>query len=156
MTSWFDITSLSDIDHKEDAKGVAESAAYAKSLIAAEVAAGIPHKRIVLAGFSQGGAVALHVGMRSPEARGGVMALSTWLPLAGDYPAALGAGAKDTPVEVYHGTMDPVVRNEYGKRSYEKVKQLGVAAGWHTYPMQHSACPDELNDIKAFLLARLG
>ena len=127
-----------------------------KSLIAAEVAAGVPHKRIVLAGFSQGGAVALHTGMRSAEALGGVMALSTWLPLAGDYPAALGAGAKETPVEVYHGTMDPVVRNEYGKRSYEKLKQMGINASWHTYPMQHSACPEELNDIKTFLVSRLG
>jgi len=156
MTAWFDIASLSDIDNKEDAAGMNASVAYVESLIAAEVAAGVSPSRIVLAGFSQGGAVALHTGLRSTQPLGGILALSTWLPFAADYPGALGEGGKATTVNFYHGTMDPVVRTEYGRRSYDRLKQLGVNASWSTYQMAHSAHPDELKDIRTFLQARLG
>ncbi len=131
------------------------SSAYVQQLIDAEVAAGVPHNKIVLAGFSQGGAVALNVGLRSPQPLAGVIALSTWLPLAADYPAALGAGAKQTPVLMCHGTADQVVRTAYGVQSKERLQLLGISVDWKTYPMAHSACPDELDAVRAFLVSRL-
>lgn len=125
-------------------------------MIAAEETEGIPRSRIFLAGFSQGGAVALHVGMRSLVPLAGVLGLSTWLPLRDDYPGALGAGATATPFFLAHGSADQVVRTAYGVQSYERLKALGVAAEWKLYGgMAHSACPQELADVGAFLAAHL-
>ena len=152
MTAWSDIRSLSALEAEEDAAGFAASAGYVSSLIDAEVAAGIPRSRIFLAGFSQGGAVALHVGLRSAEPLAGVLGLSTWLPLERDYPAAVGKGAAATPFLLLHGTADQVVRTAYGRQSVERLKELGCAAEFKLYPgMGHGACQEELEDVSAFV-----
>lgn len=155
MTAWFDLTSLSDINQEEDGAGILGSVAYVESLVKAEVAAGVARDRIVIAGFSQGGAVALTAGMRSPSPFAGVVALSTWLPLAKSYPAELGAGAAATPVVMCHGTQDMVVQTAYGSRSAEALKALGVATDFHTYRMAHSAVPEELALVAQWLATRL-
>jgi lysophospholipase II len=156
MTAWSDIRSLSALEAEEDAAGFAASASYVQSLIAAEVAAGIPHNRIFLAGFSQGGAVALHVGLRTAEPLAGVLGLSTWLPLSGDYPAAVGKGAAATPFLLLHGTADQVVRTEYGQQSHARLKELGIASEMKLYRgLGHGAAPEELDDLAAFLTSRL-
>ena len=152
MTAWSDIRSLSALEAEEDAAGFAASASYVHSLIAAEVAAGIPHSRIFLAGFSQGGAVALHVGLRTAQPLAGVLGLSTWLPLEKDYPAALGEGAAATPFLLLHGTADQVVRTQYGQQSYARLQELGVSAEMKLYRgMGHGACPEELQDLAAWM-----
>ncbi len=112
--------------------------------------------RIVVAGFSQGGAVALTAGLRAPKPLAGVVALSTWLPMAFSYPAALTAGATGTPVLMCHGTQDQVVRTEYGQKSAERLKELGCAVEWRTYRMAHSAVPEEIQAVAQWLAARLG
>jgi len=156
MTAWFDINSLSALEAKEDRDGFEEATAYIESLISAEEAAGVPRQRVFLAGFSQGGAVALHVGLRSSQPLAGVLALSAWLPLATDYPAALGAGAAATHFLLCHGSADQVVRTTYGVRSYEQIKTLGIPVDFKLYPgLAHSACPQELEDVGAFLSSRL-
>jgi len=155
MTAWFDITSLSDIEAQEDEAGLNWSVDYTESLVTAEVAAGVLRSRVVLAGFSQGGAVALLAGLRSPAALGGVVALSTWLPLAKSFPAQLGAAAREAPIFMAHGTQDQVVRPEYGQRSCDAAKALGVTASMQLYRMPHSATPEELADVTRFLLERL-
>ena len=155
MTAWFDLTSLSDINQEEDGTGIEASVAYVNTLVEAEVAGGVDRSRIVVAGFSQGGAVALTAGLRAPSPFAGVIALSTWLPMAKSYPAALAAGGAATPVLMCHGTQDMVVRTEYGSRSAEALKALGVAAEWHTFRMAHSAVPEELALVARWLAARL-
>lgn len=109
----------------------------------------------MVAGFSQGGAIALTAGMRSAEPFAGVIALSTWLPMANSYPASLGAGATATPVFMAHGTQDQVVRTEYGSRSADALKALGATVEWRTYRMAHSAVPEELAAVAQWLAARL-
>ena len=178
MTAWFDLTSLSDvsvpdlaallrvltqarsvlplqINQEEDGAGIEASVAYVEKLVEAEVAAGVDRSRVVVAGFSQGGAIALTAGLRAPSPFAGVVALSTWLPLAKSYPAALGAGGVATPVIMCHGTQDMVVRTEYGTRSAEALKALGVTADWHTFRMAHSAVPEELSLVADWLKKRL-
>jgi len=155
MTAWFDLTSLSDINSEEDGAGIEASVAYVETLVEAEVAAGVDRSRIVVAGFSQGGAIALTAGLRAPSPFAGVVALSTWLPMTKSYPAALGAGGVATPVIMCHGTQDMVVRTEYGTRSAEALKTLGVTADWHTFRMAHSAVPEELSLVADWLKKRL-
>ena len=155
MNAWFDLTSLSDIDTVEDRAGMQASTAHVRALVEAEVSAGVPHNRIVVAGFSQGGAIALSVGLRTPQPLAGVVALSTWLPLRDDYPGALGEGAKATPVLQCHGTQDQVVRTAYGQQTHEAMKAMGMNTELKLYPMAHSACPQELDAVRAFLQSRL-
>lgn len=155
MPAWFDLTSLSDIDADEDDDGLAQSAAYVQSLLDAELAAGVPRARLFVAGFSQGGAVALAVALRQAEPLGGVLALSTWLAGRAAFPASLGAGARATPVFWAHGTHDGVVKTEYGQRSAAALRAMGLEVAWHTYPMAHSACPEEMQDAHDWLTSRL-
>ena len=155
MTAWFDLTSLSDINQEEDSAGILASCAYVNSLVDAEVASGVDRSRVVVAGFSQGGAVALTAGLRAATPFAGVIALSTWLPIAKSYPASLGAGATATPVLMCHGTADMVVRTEYGQRSVDALKTLGITADWHTFRMAHSAVPEELALVAQWLATRL-
>lgn len=109
----------------------------------------------MVAGFSQGGAIALTAGLRSASPLAGVVALSTWLPLASAYPGALGAGAPGLRVLMCHGTQDGVVRPEYGSRSADALRGHGAAVEWHTYRMAHSAVPEELAQIAQWLAATL-
>ena len=149
MRAWYDI-SFGDLDgntRKADEKGVRESQAQIGQLIARENDRGIATCKIVLAGFSQGGAIALHTGLRYPERLAGVMALSTYLPLAESFTKEATPANANTPVFMAHGTQDPVVPYAMGRGSRDLLQQAGYALEWQEYPMQHSVCLEEVADI---------
>jgi phospholipase/carboxylesterase len=154
MRAWYDI-SFGDLEGKTrraDEKGVRESQARIGELIAREQSRGITTSKIVLAGFSQGGAIALHTGLRHPEKLAGVMALSTYLPLADSFAAEASARNRDTPVFMAHGSQDPVVPYDMGEQSRQFLEQAGYSLEWHDYPMQHSVCLEEVADIGHWLV----
>lgn len=150
MRAWYDIRGL-ERTAVEDLEGFRRTDAAVKALIEREVERGIPPSRIVLAGFSQGGAVTLYSGLRYPERLAGLMALSCYLPLRSSLaaeraPANLGAG-----IFLAHGLADNVVPVALGLASRQVLEAEGYAVEWHQYPMAHSVCPQELGDIRAFL-----
>jgi phospholipase/carboxylesterase len=154
MRAWYDI-SFGDLEGKTrraDEKGVRESQARIGELIAREQSRGITTSKIVLAGFSQGGAIALHTGLRHTEKLAGVMALSTYLPLADSFAAEASARNRDTPVFMAHGSQDPVVPYDMGEQSRQFLEQAGYSLEWHDYPMQHSVCLEEVADIGHWLV----
>ncbi len=153
MRAWYDV-SFGDLEgrsRKADEKGVRESQAQIGELITREMGRGVAAGRIVLAGFSQGGAVALHTGLRYPERLAGVMALSTYLPLAESFAQEAAPANAKTPVFMAHGTHDPVVPYAMGSGSRDLLQQAGYAIEWHDYPMQHSVCLEEVADIGRWL-----
>jgi phospholipase/carboxylesterase len=153
MRAWYDI-SFGDLEgntRKADEKGVRESQAQIGQLIARENSRGIATNKIVLAGFSQGGAIALHTGLRYPESLAGVMALSTYLPLAESFAKEATPANARTPVFMAHGTQDPVVPYAMGRGSRDLLQQAGYALEWQEYPMQHSVCLEEVADIGRWL-----
>lgn len=151
MRSWYDILVM-DLVRQEDAAGIRRSEAAVHALIARENARGIPTSRIVLAGFSQGCAMTLHTGLRLPEKLAGMMGLSGYLPLL-DLAAAERHGANaDTPIFLAHGEYDPVVDIARATASRDMLRSLGHDVRWHTYPMQHSVCAEEVADIRDFLM----
>jgi len=153
MRAWYDIRSMS-IDQRADEQGVRESIAQVEALIAREGERGIPASRIILAGFSQGGAIVLSAALRRQQAVAGVMALSTYLPLAAQTPAEATAAGRGTPVFMAHGQVDPVVTLDLGERSRDALTAMGVPVQWRTYPMPHAVCPDEIDDIRQWLNQR--
>lgn len=158
MRAWYDV-SFGDLEgrsRRADEAGVRESQAQIGALIAKEQSRGIAAARIVLAGFSQGGAIALHTGLRHPEKLAGVMALSTYLPLADSFAAEASAANKTTPVFMAHGTHDPVVPYAMGDNSRKVLEQAGYTVQWQDYPMQHSVCLEEVADIGRWLVSVLG
>ena len=157
MRAWYDIAfgDLEGKTRKADEKGVRESQAQIGQLIARENSRGIAASKIVLAGFSQGGAIALHTGLRYPETLAGVMALSTYLPLAESFAQEATPANAKTPVFMAHGTHDPVVPYAMGNSSREQLQQAGYALEWHEYPMQHSVCLEEVADIGRWLTSVL-
>ena len=150
MRAWYDITDA-DFVRREDEAGVRESQAQTEALIEREVARGIARNRIVLAGFSQGGAIALHTGLRQTQPLAGLMALSTYLPLATQFTNERSAASQSVPIYMAHGLSDPVVPLARATASHEQLLALGYAVQWHTYPMPHSVCAQEVSDIAAFL-----
>ncbi|ANN68714.1 alpha/beta hydrolase [Bordetella bronchialis] len=151
MRSWYDILVM-DLVRQEDAAGIRRSEAAVRALIARENARGIPTSRIVLAGFSQGCAVTLHTGLRLPEKLAGMMGLSGYLPLLDLAAAERQAANADTPIFLAHGDYDPVVNIARATASRDMLRTLGHDVRWHTYPMQHSVCAEEVADIREFLL----
>ncbi len=157
MRAWYDILHLdlggvgtSGIP-REDEKGLRESQAMVEELIAREVARGIPASRILLAGFSQGAAMALLTGLRHTAPLAGLIALSGYLPLATQLSAERHAANHGVPVFMAHGDYDPVVRLERAMASRDALLRLGYQVEWHSYPMPHSVCADEVQDIGRFL-----
>jgi phospholipase/carboxylesterase len=150
MRAWYDILGT-DLVRREDERGVRQSQAAVEALIAREVARGVPRRRIVLAGFSQGGAITLQVGLRQPEPLAGLIVLSSYLPLSATVAAELVPAAKAVPILMAHGTQDPVVPLERGTSSRDQLQQLGLQVEWHDYPMPHSVCGEEVEAIAAFL-----
>jgi phospholipase/carboxylesterase len=150
MPAWYDILQLGG--GPEDEAGIRESQGRIEALIAKEVKRGIPHNKIVLAGFSQGGAIVLQTALRQRERLAGVMALSTYLPLAGKLAAERQAINNDLPILMAHGSYDPMIPMARAQQSREALKALGYAVEWREYPMPHSVCPEEITDIAAFLL----
>jgi phospholipase/carboxylesterase len=150
MRAWYDFTNA-DFSSRADLAGVKQSQQQVAALVARERHRGIAAARIVIAGFSQGGAIALYAGLREPERLGGIVALSTYL-IAGDALAAEGTAAnRDVPIFMAHGTADPMVRFEWGRDSWQALVRAGYAVDWHTYPLQHSVCMEEIVAVSAWL-----
>ncbi|MDX1518004.1 MAG: carboxylesterase [Woeseiaceae bacterium] len=154
MRAWYDIVSL-DAAGRADEKGIRESSTILDVLIEREIERGIPAGRIVIAGFSQGGAIVLHNALHTEHRLAGLMALSTYLALPGPVDAQ---AVRNTalPVFMAHGTMDPMVPYEGGVRSRDRLEALGFSVEWHEYPMAHAVCPQEIADIRSWLLGIFG
>jgi phospholipase/carboxylesterase len=162
MRAWYDIAHAAPAggleigsDARQDAAGIRASQAAIEALIAREVANGIAPKNIFLAGFSQGGVIALHTALRHATPLGGVLALSTYLPLAESTPVELQEQTKATPIFMVHGRSDPIVPYALGVASRDALLKFGYAVEWHEYAMQHSVCEEELRDISVWLTLRM-
>lgn len=151
MRAWYDILTMDFSGRREDAAGVIESAAQIEALIARENARGIPDSRIVLAGFSQGGAIALHTGLRHRSRLAGILALSTYLPLADTLAAEASDANRSVPVFMAHGEADPVIPHAFSKQSADFLLAAGYPLAWRSYRMEHSLCMEELRDIELWL-----
>jgi phospholipase/carboxylesterase len=151
MRAWYDIVAI-DRAAAEDEHGIQRSAEQIGALVRRERERGIPAERIVLAGFSQGGAMALHTALRWPERLGGVVALSCYLPLAARLAAEAHPANAAVPVFVAHGTMDPIVPSALGEASRDLLRSRGYDVEWRAYPMPHSVCAPEIEDLRAFLI----
>lgn len=149
MRAWFDIVELGG--RRQDEAGIRASQTLLEALVARECERGIAAQRIVLAGFSQGGAIALQTGLRHPRRLAGVMALSTWLPLADTLAAEREAANADVPVFMAHGRDDEMVGIERARQSRDALATLGYPVEWHEYPMGHAVCPQEIEAIGAWL-----
>lgn len=154
MRAWYDITGQ-NMTAQQDAAGIRASQTLVETLIALEAAHGIAPQNIFLAGFSQGGAIALHTALRQAAPLGGVLALSTYLPLAETAPRELLEQSRHTPVFMAHGLGDQVIPYSMGADSRESLLGLGYAVEWHEYAMQHSVCEEELRDIEAWLTRKI-
>lgn len=155
MRAWYDILSL-DRNGLQDEAGIRASEAQVRALMAREIERGVKPERLVLAGFSQGGAIALHTFLRTPEKIAGVMALSTYLPLHNKLAAEMTQSNQSSPVFMAHGTFDPVLPITLGQASHGWLEEAGFAAEWHAYPMPHSVCPDEITHMGAWFRKVLG
>jgi phospholipase/carboxylesterase len=153
MRAWYDIVSL-DFRSRADATGVAESVAQVEELIAREQARGIARERILLAGFSQGGAITLSAGLRRQAPLAGLVALSTYLPEVDAAAAQLADGATAQPVFMAHGSADPVIPVQVAEHSRQVLEQLGFGVQWHRYPMAHQVCAEEIRALGDWLQAR--
>ena len=147
MRAWYDVTG----DGRQDAEGIRASQVRVEALIARERARGIAARSIVLAGFSQGGAMALHTGLRHPERLAGILALSCYLPLPETLEREASQATRDVPIFMAHGTEDPVIPLSWAMRSRDRLIALGYAVEWHEYPMPHSVCAEEIADIGRWL-----
>lgn len=150
MRAWYDIVSA-ELDKRADENGVRTSALAIDALIADQRAKGIASNRIVLAGFSQGGVIALQAGLRYPEKLGGIMALSTYLACAETLATEASSSNRNLPIFMVHGTMDQVIPIALAKRSKSRLETHGYKIDWHEYGMPHSVCAEEIDDIAAFV-----
>ncbi|MED5240156.1 MAG: dienelactone hydrolase family protein [Pseudomonadota bacterium] len=142
MPAWYDILAM-DIDRKVDESGVLASADAIDDLIEREIQRGIPSNRIIIAGFSQGGAVAYQCALRHPKPLAGLLTLSTYMAI----PVALSETNAHLPVMVSHGTMDPVVPEQLGQRAVASLQQMGLSPDYRTYPMEHMVCLEQIREI---------
>jgi phospholipase/carboxylesterase len=150
MRAWYDITSFTP-EGRADAAGLAESVGRVNGYLEQEAARGIPASRIVLAGFSQGGAVALSAGLRFRARLAGLLALSTYLPFPARLEAEKSAANADVPILMCHGRMDPVVPIAMGTEARDVLTAQGYAVEWHEYPMEHEVCAAELGETAKWL-----
>ena len=155
MRAWYDIVA-DDLARREDERGVRASQGLVEALVARERERGIRPERIVLAGFSQGGAISLQTGLRHPERLAGIMALSTYVPIAATLEAERNRANADVPIFMGHGTQDPIIPLAHARRSKELLERLGYPVEWHEYVMPHSVSPHEIRDIGAWLRRALG
>ncbi|SEF24601.1 dienelactone hydrolase family protein [Variovorax sp. NFACC27] len=155
MPAWYDIV-VPDLEAEEDEAGLRRSQATVEAVIAGEKARGIAADRIVVAGFSQGCAMALMTGLRHTERLAGIVGLSGYLPIAATTAAERHAANHETPVFLAHGRQDPVVPYAAAVRTREALGTLGYAVEWHEYTMAHSVCMEEVADLNRFLLRVLG
>lgn len=148
MPAWYDIREMS-VDRRVDVEQLQQSAAIVHGFVEQQMAAGIDSRRIVLAGFSQGGAVVLEAALSCPHPLAGVMSLSSYFPTADS--VEVHASNRQLPVRVFHGTEDQVVSELLGRRSVEALKEKGFEPAYSTYPMQHTVCLEQIRDISQWL-----
>jgi phospholipase/carboxylesterase len=153
MRAWYDIVSL-DRSGPADEQGIGASSEMLESLVEREIDRGVPQDRIMLAGFSQGGAIAINTIIRGNVRPAGLIALSTWLAL----PKALDPERIDPglPIFMAHGRFDPMIPMQYGRASADKLVEMGFGIEWHDYPMAHAVCAEEIEDIRRFLVSVYG
>ncbi len=154
MRAWYDISGM-EIAQRQDEAGMRASIGLLDELIAREIARGVAGENIFLAGFSQGGAIALAGGLRHAAKLGGIIALSTYLPMAEKTGAEAGAANRAASIFIAHGNFDPIIPQALGEMSRDHLKALGYAVEWRAYPMPHSVCADEIADLRRWLGARL-
>lgn len=150
MRAWYDVRQA-DLSERADLDGVRRSQALVAALQAREVARGIVPARTVLAGFSQGGAIALYAGLRYPERLAGIVGLSTYLVASASTSSEASAANRDVPIFMAHGTHDPVVRLPWAEHSRDVLRAAGWNVEWHTWPMEHSAVQEEIVAVGRFL-----
>ena len=153
MRAWYDIDDMGS--RGQDEEGIRRSAVQIDELVQRENERGIPTNRIVLAGFSQGGAMALFAGVRTPQPLAGIMCLSGYLLLEDTLSAEANVDGRGVPIFQAHGTDDPVVPHLLGKGSRDLLAESGYTVEWHEYPMGHSVCTEEVRDIGAWLTRAL-
>jgi phospholipase/carboxylesterase len=151
MRGWYDIEAM-DLTQRQDIAGTKESQQLVDNFIGQEMDMGIASDKIILAGFSQGGAIALYAGLRSEHKLAGIMALSTYLPFADSLPKERHTANQDTSIFYGHGEYDPVIPLAHGEQSYRLLGTLGYQVAWHTYAMEHSVYPEEIKDIGQWLI----
>jgi len=151
MRAWYDLAS-SDFSQPQDKDGILNSCRQIEQLIQRENQRGIPSQRIILAGFSQGGAIALQCGLHYSESLAGLMILSSYLPLTDD----LANAHKSLPIFIAHGQQDPVIPIQIAQRSYQALQRHKIPMQWSEYPMPHSLCGDEIDHIRGWLIKTLG
>lgn len=154
MRAWYDLYALDSL-RVEDAAGINASQASITALIQQEIQHGIPEQHILLAGFSQGGAIALHTALRHPRPLAGVLALSTYLPLAASLPSEKHIANAAIPIFMAHGNFDSVITPALAQNSRSILEQAGYNVEWHEYPMAHSVCNEEIGDIRQFIIQAL-
>ncbi|RKR03294.1 phospholipase/carboxylesterase [Kushneria sinocarnis] len=152
MPAWYDILDM-ELDRRVDEAQLRESAHRIQTLIDEQIEAGIDSRRVIVAGFSQGGAVAYEAALSYPRPLGGVLALSTYFATPDSLEPS--AANRDIPIEVHHGTQDPIVPETLGRRSAERLEAMGYPVNYRTWPMPHSVSPEQLPEIRRWLLERL-
>jgi len=150
MRAWYDVVAP-DLTAQQDQDGILLSTEFIRGIINDQVQLGISREKIILAGFSQGGAMALHIGLREPGQFAGIMALSCYLPLANELPLAKADDKLNMPIFMAHGNYDPIVPLQAGAISRDILTQLGYTVTWKDYPMEHSVCAEEIADISQWL-----
>lgn len=150
MRAWYDIHSLSDLT-REDKEGIAQAQRSINQLIEEEISKGVLSNHIVLAGFSQGGAMALHTGLRYLKSLAGIIALSTYLPLADQLAVEASVVNKKIPIFIAHGNSDPILPLTLGKQTFQLLNQLGYPVEWQDYAMGHQVCYEEIKAIGKWL-----
>jgi len=155
MRAWFDLIDLNLDENSVDKEQFSESVEMLEALIENELRFGIASDRIVLAGFSQGGAIALHTGLHFQKRLAGILAMSMHLPTIRDRSAALSPVNREVPIMMAHGQMDPLIPLARAIETRQELTRLGYAVSWHEYPIQHSVCVEEIADIRAWLMGIL-
>ena len=154
MRAWYDIIEISSNERKVDEAGIRESQRAIEALIEREISRGIPANKIVLAGFSQGGAIALQTGLRYQQALAGILALSTYLPLAASLEAEASNANRNIPIFMVHGEQDTVIPITIAENSLKELERLGYKADWREYPIPHSVSMEEIENIGGWLKQR--
>lgn len=150
MRSWYDILAA-DLNREVAVDDIYQSAKAITQLIEQEIEKGVKAENILLAGFSQGGVIALHAGLRFPKKLAGIVALSTYLPTIEQLKSERNSNNDNTPIFMAHGNMDPVVAPQTAKKAFTQLKELNYPISWHEYPMQHSVCSEQIIDIAKFI-----
>ncbi|MBK8814102.1 MAG: alpha/beta hydrolase fold domain-containing protein [Methylococcaceae bacterium] len=151
MRAWFDILDITPENHEVDIQGIYRSGELVHQLIEAERAKGILPQHIMLAGFSQGGAIALHLGLRYADKLAGIMALSTYMPTIDKLGEEGSVTGKSTPIFMAHGILDAIIAIEAGTKTFDKLSAMGYSIQWHDYLMEHSVCAEEMGHMSGFM-----